>query len=651
MILARESTGARSQRLTADRPWRVVAGRRLRAPGFALAVALALGSAGGSRAQDASRAQEAPSIGVEEIVRGQRGYGVSVFAGTELERFDVEVVGVLRDMSPGVSFILARLSGQGLENTGVVGGMSGSPVYIDDRLAGAVAFSWNFASDAIAGITPIAQMRKLSALPAAGPTPRSVGGLGSPKTLLELVAGRRGPDPAQMLREQLGAAVPSSALGRQPSLAFAARGFGDGARELLGSALAPLGPLAAAGRVENGSDLGALLPGSSVAGVLVGGDLELAVSGTVTEIRVDEERGDEVLAFGHAFLSIGPLRMPLAPAEVVSVVPSRFSSFKLTNVGSVIGAFDQDRLTGLRGRIGLEAKTTPVEIRVRGVTHRDGAPHRDYHLEIADIPAMRPGLVGISALQALDAAARSNGDLGVDLWMRFDLSDWGILETRQTFDGSGAGIDAAVHLLQLVGFLELNPWVDVEVAAIEIEFQVAEQPRSATIEAVHPSRRQVAPGETIDLRLELVGYRGERSMSTVSVEIPADTPRGNYHLFVGDGMSVDAARLRIEPGAPRDFAAALRQLASYHARDQLAILGVRPADPGLSVSGRSLPSLPGSIRAIWQGADLVDTRPLGLAIRQHVIQSFERPLDGLVRVDLEIVEPRTGSSRTGRSGG
>ena len=575
-----------------------------------------------------TRAPLARTFPIDEIERGQRGYGISVFAGTAPERFDVEVVGVLRDLNPGVSFVLARFQGQGLEKTGVIGGMSGSPVFIDDRLVGAVAFSWSFASEALAGITPIEQMRRLLELPVGTPDGQAaaapLGGLGTLRQLLSREPRR------QLLAEELHRLAPKLGAGYRPSAVFGIGGFDGQARELLAGALEPLGPLAPVGRTEDGASLPPLEPGSAVAGILVGGDLELAVSGTVTEVD-----GDEVLAFGHSFLGTGPMRLPMAKAEVVTVVPSRLSSFKLTNVGPVVGAFDQDRLAGLRGRLGLHAPTTPVRIRIRGTTSRD------YRIEVADIPAMRPSLVAVSALQTLEAASRSAGAQGVDLAMRFELAGYEPLEVRQTFDGSGAAIDAAIYLLQLVGFLELNSWVDAEVESIDLEFTQSARPRAATLVSAHPARRQVRPGQTVDLFLTLRDYRGERFQHTLSVQIPAQAKKGPFYYFVGDGMSVDATRLRIEPFVPRDFEEALELLGSYHSRDDLVALGVTGPVRGLVVSGRSLPNLPASVRSIHGVARGSQDKALALQVVEEVVERFDRPIDGLVRVDLVVLERPT----------
>jgi hypothetical protein len=591
-------------------------------------------------------AQEQPSpdpdvIPIEEVTRGQRGYGLSVFAGTTPERFDVEVIGVMRNVYPGMSFILARLSGQDLERDGVVRGMSGSPVYLDDRLAGAVAFSWDFASDAIAGITPIADMRALHFLPAGGARSRPAAELGSPLSLLRLADPIDDPKrAAEELRSHLGAlgqGAASLVSGASSSVAFVASGFEARSRSFLGLAL---GELATGGAAADALEVPEIRPGASVAGVLIGGDLKLAASGTVTD-----RTGEEVVAFGHPVLALGPVKIPMAVAEVLTVVSSDLSSFKLTNVGPVIGAFDEDRLPGMRGRLGAVAPTTPVRISVAGSAGGlVGDPAKDrgeraYQLQVADVPLMRPSLLAVATLQTVDAFSYAGGDQSLDLAATFRFAGYDDVEVRQSFDGSGAALNAAIYLLQLVGFFELNPWVDLDTSEVDIALTQGPETRTLSVLGAHAERRQVRPGETVEILLDLRSHRGQRTQRRVPVVVPADAAPGPLYLFVGDGSSVDAAALQLEPFEPASFEESLDLLASFHARHEIGVLSVRPAR-GLVVDGRSLPDLPESMRALWQGSASATAKALPLAIVHRQFVTSDLPLEGLERVDLEVLPSR-----------
>ncbi|MDE2689305.1 MAG: hypothetical protein OXI49_02265 [Acidobacteriota bacterium] len=585
----------------------------------------------------ASRTDGAPAvdlagdeIGVDEVSRGQTGYGLSVFAGSEPERFGVEVVGVLREMDPGTSFIVARLSGKGLEESGVVAGMSGSPVYIDDRLAGAVAYSWAFTSEALALITPIAAMRQLSALDpgeaaggslglsapgAAAPFERSVRQiLEPPEDVAKAVS--------EVVTDQLGALLaPADWGGRGASIATL--GFGEPVRRML--AAAP------AGRAE-ASDAPELGAGSAVAGVLIDGDLKLAVGGTVT--RVED---GEVLAMGHPYLGVGPLGVPMATVEVVGVVPRLNSSTRLSNIGPVVGAFDQDRFAGLRGTLGAEARTIPMTIDVE----TPNGESRRFDLRLADLPIMLPSLVGIPTMQALDSASYGAGESSLDMTGVLRLRGHADVPLRQVFDGSNPGTRAAFYLIALVGALVHSDYEAVEVEGIDLTLRQGHAPRTITIERAQASSSRVRAGDTVQVVFDLRRHRGDRFQETLDVVVPEDRRPGRYYLFVGDGVSIDAARLQLQPGKASSLEDELKLLRSFKSQSRLAALGVVPAR-GLIVEGRPMPDLPATVRSIWQASPLQgEPRALNLAIVSEDGRDLGTPLDGLFRIDLQILPGTT----------
>lgn len=548
-----------------------------------------------------------------EVEPGMRGHGLSVFSGLEPERFEVEVLGVWRNLRPGTSYILAELSGRGLEESGVIAGMSGSPVYLDGRLAGAVAFAWPFSRRAVAGITPIEAMRQIAA--DQGSTAPAVGSF-SP-TLGQLAAADF---PSGLLGDGISLLAPVGAAPGVPGILWTTVGFGEQSRGLLAR---HLGSVAVAGGAASEASA-ELVPGSSVAGVLVDGDLRLAASGTVTD-----RSGEELLAFGHQFLGVGPLQVPMAGAEVVTVLPSQMQSFKVTNVGEVVGAIELDRMVGIRGRLGARAPTTPLGIRVRG----DRA--ENFELLLADLPVLAPTLVAVSVLGSLDAATHSQGDQGLDLVGRFELGDDGELTVRQSFDGLGAATQAATYLLAYTSFILNNRLADVELESLDIELTQYDQPRTASLVEAHAAKTVVRPGDRVPVNLDLVAYRGDHFRRAIELEIPTSLEDGRYSLLVGDGVSVDVARLMIERAEPVTFAQALDFLRSLHSRRQLVVLGVF-AGAGLAVAGEVLPQLPGSVRSIWGAAASGSALPLRLAVAHEDVAELEVPLEGILRIDLEV---------------
>jgi hypothetical protein len=583
-----------------------------------------------------------PTISIDEVERGMRGWGLSVFAGREPERFEAEVIGVLRNTSPDTSFILAKLSGHGLEDSGVPGGMSGSPVYLDGRLAGAVAFAWPFSQQAVAGITPIDKMRQLAAGGGAAGAMAVAGGAPAepPVPLADLVAGKV---PADLLERELARLRPQLTAGAVPGVQWAASGFGERGEALLGRSLGgvvPMGVAAGAtGAAGEAPAAGELVPGGAVAAVLVDGDLRLAATGTVTD-----RTGDQVLAFGHPFLGLGPLEVPMATAEVVTVLASDYSSFKISNLGATVGAFEQDRQAGIYGRVGREAHMLPVTVRIEG--------QRDYRMRVARVPRITPALIAIAALAGLDSASYTGGLQGVDLTARFRIAGHGDLEVRQSFDGEGAASAGAGFLLSFASYLMGNDLAEVEVESVEVELAQVGKPRTATLVGAHAERSVVRPGDTVALNLDFTAWRGEKFRHRVEIGLPEDLPRGRYYLFVGDGASVDAARLAVERSAPASFRQALDLLRSLHSRRELLVLGVA-AGPGLAVAGEAMPNLPGTVRSIWSAAPAGSATPLRLAVTQQQVEAMPVPLSGLARVDLEVErrEPLRASVDGGAGGG
>jgi hypothetical protein len=566
-----------------------------------------------------------PTIPLTEVKKGQRGYGLSVFSGTEPERFDVEVIGVMRNLRPNISYILARLTGRGLEKSGVAGGMSGSPVFIDGRLAGAVAFSWPFSNEAVAGITPIESMRALStfqALPVTPPPPINLADL------------RSGKVPEGLLTAQLSRLQPQLTSGAVPAVQWATSGFGELSLGLLRQALGSVGT---AGKAAPGTVSDDLAPGKSVSVVLVDGDFELAANGTVTD-----RYGDHVLAFGHPFLGLGPVRVPMAAAEVVTVISSANNSFKISNTGQIVGAFEQDRQLGIQGRIGAVAPMVPMSMHVAA---QGGEKARDFHVRLADLPEFIPLLVGSTLLGGLESASYATGQQSLELTAHLRLQRYGDLEVRQSFDSENAGTDAAAFLLTIVNYLSQNPLQKVGLEAVDVTVSQTDKPRVASLVGANADRTVVRPGQRVNLSLDLVAYRGDRFRHSLTVDMPTDLPVGRYSLLVGDGSSIDAARVALEPADPQSFPQALALLRSFHSRRDLMVLGVY-GGAGLSVAGEIMPRLPGSVRSLWGAAGSGSVVGLRSTVAQEQRERMAMPVTGLVRIDLEVrrKEPLAGAN-------
>jgi hypothetical protein len=315
---------------------------------------------------------------LKDVRAGQHGVGRTVFSGSKVEEFQVEVLGVLENLGPRQSIILARLSGGPLGNTGVMQGMSGSPVYIDGKLLGAVALSFPLSKEAIAGIRPIEDMLHVSPLPPqniAAAMPRrafAAGGFDSNSAQLEEIA------------------TPVSFTGFTPA---ALEHFAPQLRQL---GLDPRQGVAGGGNIPDRlGDPRQLEPGSMISVQLISGDMTVGADGTVTAID-----GDKIYAFGHRFLDEGTTDLPFARAEVLALMPNLSSSFKISMAREWMGSITSDRETAVSGLTGRQANLIPVQIRVGANTYR---------MRLVQDRVMTPLLMQMAVFSAIDSTERSVG--------------------------------------------------------------------------------------------------------------------------------------------------------------------------------------------------------------------------------------------------
>jgi hypothetical protein len=587
----------------------------------ALLVPLLLASAAPA-AEHAQAPRSADTIPVDEVLPGMRGHGESVFVGTTAERFEVEVLGVLRDVQPGTSYILARLSGRDLERTGVVAGMSGSPVWLDGRLAGAVAFAWPFSQEAIAGVTPIAAMR---GIPHAAPWG---GAAGAPRVAFGDLL--RGELPEDLLTRAASALLPAAGLGGRPPLLWGASGFHERTLERLTQALPALAPTAAGTRADMDFELAA---GSSIAALYIDGDFRLAATGTVTE-----REGERILAFGHPVTGLSEIELPMAAAEVITILGSDFSSFKLSNSGAVVGTFERDHAAGTLGRLGRTPRMVPLAVTV-------ATPEpRAFRMSLARVPDFLPVLAAIGTFASLDVATAAGGVAAVDLELAVDLGERGTTRLRQSYDGPNSGLRAIVFVLAIVDFLARNELAEVEIHGIEARLTPYGESRAARVVGSHAAPLRVRAGERTEIVVELRNFRGEVERQRIPVTVPAELPRGRYALIVGDGVSLDGVRFALEPADPRSFEQARNLVESLGSTRQLGYLGLAPGS-GVTAGGGALPQLPPSVRSLWAAAQPA-ARPLRTAIVARERIDVARPVSGLARIDLEVVraEPAAGEN-------
>ena len=482
-------------------------GGRRRRGGFAL---LALAAA--SLVAPAAASAQA-ILPLDEVRAGMTGEGRTVFAGDRIETFGVEILGVLRNPFPGRSIVLARLSGGPLEHTGVMQGMSGSPVYVEGRLVGAVAYAFPFSRDPICGITPFEEMLRFTEAPvgnSASGAADAAAGRGLAPVLRFSPEGVPSLDPPLPGRNAApafaGAGAPAPILspvsvsGLDPAVAgviapvFRQLGMeiAPGGVSVGGSATTGGGPQRGEPAGEPAGEPPAPVPGSPIGAALIGGDLVMMASGTVT--HVDEATG-EVFAFGHPFTGLGTLAVPMQEARVEAAVASLANSFKLTSAGRPLGVWRQDRATGVRGELGARAPLVPLELTVGG----SRGARRTYRLELVDHDLLTPLLAFSGLMSALAQEERLSGPQTMRLEARLGVAGGRTLALEDVFASGASGSlqQAAALVAAPIALLLGNPLERIPVRRVEVEVSATETARTAALTRAWIESARVRPGETV----------------------------------------------------------------------------------------------------------------------------------------------------------
>jgi hypothetical protein len=548
----------------------------------------------------------------------------------------------MREYAPKQDLILARLTGDNLEKTGVIAGMSGSPVYIDEKLIGAVAYGWPFSEEAIAGITPIASMLDIRHVPAAAPVPIGAPApAGSRAQAASLVATLADRDFIPGFRALVERAFPAAApgMGASPlpvplslSPFAAADSFLSDVFSRAGFVAVPTGaatPASGAARplsagVPAASPLG---PGSSVATILISGDMTMAATGTVTWVD-----GGNVLAFGHPFLSMGPVEMPMADSEVIGVLPSMYRSFKFASAGKVLGSISQDRSTGILGSFGGSAAMVPVRVSIVS----ESAPVQTYQFQVVRNAMLTPILAATAIDTTLSTLEKSTGERTL-VWKSSIATPGRTIHYDSVFSGLNAKDQAVSAMALLTNYLMANEFHDLAIDGIDVAIEHSDDLKNARITEVEPEKDRVRPGETVMVRVGLQDFRGTARHVMLALPIPADTPPGPLTVFVGDGLSATAFDLSLFPADPRSLDQVLDFLDRLKPANSVNLLAYRNG-PGAVVAGRELSALPPSVFSMFSGQGSRDTE-VNLSHQRvysaSVAQSI--PVTGSARLTLEVI--------------
>jgi len=537
-------------------------------------------------------------ISYDDVQVGMKGYGKTVFSGTTVDTFDVEVIGKIDNVAPKGHVILARLSGGPLAQTGVMEGMSGSPVYLDGKLAGAVAYTWSFAKEPICGITPIEEMvdilsrkadrRSASAGGMRGLQPGRLDLLTRPAAMISFLKDRMIALGTQGAPRGLAPIRTPLALGVGPRGGAVSREMGDweGALSSMGFSMA-----GAAGRSEEAA--AAFEPGSAMGVQLVRGDVEFSGIGTVTYVK-----GDDILAFGHPMFMLGPTALPMTGAKVQALFPSSAQSFKLASVTGPAGMVSQDRFAGLAGKIGEGPRMVPVSVHLIS----GGDRVTDYTFEVAEDPLLTPVFFHLALLEILGTAEKQVGDvtLSVEKGSRIKLEGGLDVQLQNLYSGDESETIASGTIAYMTYLLMNNPDRPSRVEGIELTLRYADSLSLARIERIWCEKYTVAPGETLPLYVVVRPYRGEPFTEMVPLQIPDEAPDGKAILQVGDAITLSRMEFQAAAGSsfqPTSLEQLIYLLNRIRTNDRIYATVIRP-DSGAVVGGSRMPNLPPSISTV-----------------------------------------------------
>jgi hypothetical protein len=547
------------------------------------------------------------TLPLDEVRPGMVGVGRTVFAGTELEDFKVHVLGVMRNViGPKRSLILARLEGGPLAKTGVIAGMSGSPVYVDGRLMGAVSYALGqFSTEPIAGITPIAEMldATMMSAPARGTRPVSLSWPATPRELLDIWSrdlGRARPfvdDPSQALLVSGGSTdlTRMTAMLRPITVPMITSGFDASvidpfAPSLSAAGFVPMSSSQSPGAGMTASNDRPLRPGDAVGVGLLTGDFELGATGTVTHVD-----GDKVYAFGHPLYNLGPTQFPMTRAVVQVVLPSLMSSSKLASFGEVIGTVQQDRATAIAGRLGPGPSLIPVTITLNS----DRAPSRTFNFGVVRDFTFTPLLTYLSVANVLISYERGAGPASYAIRGSASIRSQGDLSFEDIFTGEQPAGGAAAYVAAPLTALLKNSGEPVDVEKISLTIDATEQQRSARIERVWLDTTRPRAGQPAVVHVAMRSARGEEVVRQVPIAIPANLS-GSLQLIVADAARTTADDRRDTRGADMQRVSQMMRTFNRARRNNRLYVRLTTPDSGAVVNGEPMAGLPPSVLAVLE---------------------------------------------------
>ena len=564
-----------------------------------------------------------------EVRPGLKGIGKTVFEGVTVEEFNVEILGVIGKIRPGRNLILSRLSGDKIERTGVFAGMSGSPVYIEGKLLGAVAFAFPFSKEPITGITPIQEM--VGIFQGEPETIKSWAPRANLKNKLQAFGLGQKFDPPPKLPSISVDLVNTKLKGTLAPIAAPLNltGVEPRASKKFHSDFNKLGLVPISGITSVAPDFESVpvIPGSTITAHLVTGDLEVSAAGTITSID-----GNRIYAFGHPFLGLGFTSMPMSIGSVITVIPSIFSSQKVTAVNSPIGSIRQDRDTGILGLRGEKPNMTPISLSL--TTSRNII--RRLNFEIVQGAFLSPLLANFAIFNSIVSSERGVGPQAFRVEVSISITGYPqVRYSRNVSDPTNAA-KVVGGLLDLL----LNSGFDsILFEKVDVRIQSVEEQLKATLEQVWVDRREISPGDTVNFKMILRQNEGTIISQNYSLPIPEDMTPGPVYVAIGEGISLansdadkDSAQF-----IPQNTYQLIRAINNLKKNDRLYVRLYR-SSPGVVIAGEEMSALPPSMLEIHNSGKSTGTsRPLSNVIhleREMEITRFI--LEGIKTIQLTV---------------
>ncbi len=538
---------------------------------------------------------------LSQLKEGMHGKARTVFRGSEPEEFNVEILGVIPGaIGPKQDLIVGRLSGGGADRTSVFAGMSGSPVYIDGKLVGAISYSFPFSKEPICGITPIEQMiaifekKEGPKMTAAEPKAISFSELAStswtvnfPKNPAASSGLLAGVSNNSLLMAVAGQsfqpiATPMTFTG------FSQQTLNLFTPQLLEAGLIPVSAVGGSAPISSmkKADATTLVGGDSVSMQLTRGDYSLAAAGTVTW-----RDGDKIYAFGHPFLSLGTSDLPMAESHVVTVIPSVNNSFKLAVPDSMVGTMTQDRATGVLGKLGQAPKMIPVRINVTSSRGQTDV----INFEVAKDDFLTPLLLNIAIYNTAVAQERSLGDATVQIAGEISIKGQQSIKLDRRFAGGQAPQFAAASVAAPVAALMKSRFDDLEISGITLNLTSSDGSKTAVLDRMSIDRMQVKAGETVEVQAFARTNSGKIFVQRIPVTIPVDTPAGVFSITVADGKEIQESSA-MQHFVPRDLKELVATINRMKQADRLYLQTFRTTN-GVVIGSSEMPNLPPSVLA------------------------------------------------------